>query len=340
MNNQFRGIASIIGDYGVGKTIFSLTTGAKPQDVIFINDDVKTPPELPYGKLINLRESLSGLDPYESYEFIMGMIEAMEMVNDTFDVIIWDTWTRFGTLCQDYVKKYPGKFRANWSPNGKIKSGEMYREARNIELSVMARLKAMAKIVILTFHPKQLYINNNAVYGRSIPEGTRAIAMGSDLRIWLTHDAGDEFNPGNDAPVGLVLKNIAKTEITENGVEVLKVLPKRLRPCTWDSINSYYDNPVGLNDTLSNFEIPSEFELSIIEGTLSEQEKRVWLSAAVNDDGDGDLLNIEDLPDIKSIVAEHNISGVPPVMLKLINEKLAEAGENEIDMGQMNRGLK
>lgn len=333
--NQFRGIVAITGLHDAGKSVLSLSNLYQPQEILLINDDLKIPPDLPFFDMVDLNEDCAGMSTKERYDYTLDIIGAAEAEDIPPRVIVWDTWHQTGALCREVVDKFPGLFVKNLSSNTIIRTGEISREGRRLETEILQRLKSMADIVILTLDTKPAYVNNVRIPDKSIPVCTEVVHKNTDLFLWLIPNPTDE-----DAPVGLTLKNIKKMVVTDTGINPVKILPSRIDPCTWQKINQYYDDPVGARDEISPSETPDEMEYSIITGTLTDLQKRAWLNGLKAKEGDGDLLNIEDLPDIKSIVAEHNISGVPPIMLKLINEVLEAEGQDTIDMGQMNRGLK
>ena len=60
----------------------------------------------------------------------------------------------------------------------------------------------------------------------------------------------------------------------------INVLPRKLVPgdkdnSTWDVINRYWDKPVGNRDPLED-EIPTPYELSILDGVLTNDQKEIW----------------------------------------------------------------
>jgi hypothetical protein len=81
-------------------------------------------------------------------------------------------------------------------------------------------------------------------------------------------------------PIALVLKRISKVEITDDGLQVINVLPRRITPLEsemsiWQSVNRYWDNPIGNRRPVEG-ENPTSFELGILDGILTEDMKEVW----------------------------------------------------------------
>jgi hypothetical protein len=268
--NPIKGMVAVISNYGVGKTTFALECGYHPKDIVFVNDDVK---EVGFENQFKEYVDLVGVSKKKKlldlHAYCLDLIKKLPKSK----VIIWDTWTQFQSTFPVYVKAHMNEFRnpSEWSANGKIKSGERYQEAYRYEGAALSELKTKCDLLILTFHLKQEYLNNVAVPGKFKPGHDRAIEKYADLRIWLTP------NPDDPAPIGLVLKNIAKRELTEKGIRTSQVLPLRIETCNWDEILKYWDEPLG--DRLpedERGERPNSFELSLIEGTLTPEDKRLY----------------------------------------------------------------
>ncbi len=268
------GLAVLISDYGVGKTTFALSCGYQPGEITFINDDSKTPPS--FGKGDDNRG-------YKQYVDVLANTEEMNLLsfhsycrslidNIVFSpVIIWDTWTRFEKSFISVVKDDPGKFRSpkQYSAQGKIKNAEMYQDAYVLEGQVIAKLKAKCHLLIITFHLKNSYLENVQVPGKQEPGHNKAISKYADLRLWLI------ANPSNQVPIGLVLKNLAKYDKGKNGIEPVQVLPRRMPLCNWQSIQGYWNNPIGGRQP-NEHEMPNQFELSMIENYLTPEQLRLY----------------------------------------------------------------
>jgi len=130
----------------------------------------------------------------------------------------------------------------------------------------------LAPVVIIVTHLKDYYANDAKVPGKQIPAASRTIARVPGFRIWLKH------NPESVLPIGLVLKRIATRKITDRGIRTVSVLPRKIVPrpedeSLWDTIGYYFENPVGLRE-LTPDEIPDEYELSILNETLTKDQKR------------------------------------------------------------------
>lgn len=282
------GVMLITGEHGVGKTRFAMESGDITKTVL-IDDDLKgrstiermrndlSDSQIDLLQYIDFIQLCDNKKPLQIHEQGLKIID--ELSNKT-EVIIWDTWSRFAETCAAYVRANNKLFKDNWAAMGKIKAGEEYKQARLYEANLIARLSRKAKLVILTSHLKNQYLNNVAT-GKEIPAVSKAVNRVCNLRLWLRH------NPTSSTPIALVLKNIEKNVLVDGRLRTIQVLPLKITPLNnedcferslWDSITRYYDNPMG-NHKQTLDEIPNDFEMSIVQGTLTEDQRLSWLYA-------------------------------------------------------------
>jgi len=283
--DRFTGVVLVTGEHGVGKTSFGLEAGP-PAKMLFVDNDLKgrstvdqiRTDEFPFGRYVDMIGLTAGKKALDSHTIGLKMIDSIEP--DAFEVIMWDTWPEFASTCYDYVSAHPGEFRDpdNWAAMGKIRKGEEYKEARFYEASLISRLHKLAPLVILVSHLKNQYLNN-APTGKEIPAVSKAVDRVCNMRLWLRH------NPAGTVPIGLVLKNIDRKEYDASldRLRTVQILPTRITPqpgetSLWDAIHRYYEAPAGLRAPLSH-EIPDDFENSIVQGTLTEDQRLSWLYA-------------------------------------------------------------
>lgn len=278
MNLPIPGAIHVTGEHDTGKTTFALECGARPDKICFVDDDVKghatveelRNKELKFGAYHDLATMGAGLRQVELHEACMELIG--RLAKNQFDVIVWDTWTRFAKTFRHVVMANPNEFRLpkEWSALGRIKGAEMNQEAQFYEARVIGSLLEIAPTVVLVTHLKDFYLNN-AKTGKKIPASSRTLTRVPRLRIWLRH------NPASPVPIGLVLKRLDEKIVTERGLRTVCILPRKITPregeqSLWDSILRYYEEPVGLRAPAAN-ETPDEFELSILDGTLTAEQK-------------------------------------------------------------------
>lgn len=342
MTNPIKGIIAVISNYGVGKTTFALECGYHPKEMVFVNDDVKeTGFDNQFKQYVDLTAITKKKKLSELHDYCLDMIKRLPKSK----VIIWDTWTQFQSTFPVYVKANLGMFRNpnEWSAMGKIKAGEIYQESYRYEGALLSELKLKCDLLILTFHLKQNYVNNVAIPGKFKPGHDRAIEKYADLRIWLTP------NTNSQVPVGLILKNISKREITKEGIRTSQVLPLRLSSCNWQSILNYWQNPIGDRDPTED-ERPNSFELSLIEGTLTPEDKRLYEASLslvekqqAQEQAEMLLVKQEQENAIKEFIAT-NLNGMPnPIKLSKIKEAVSTgdlAYDSEITMAKISEWSK
>jgi hypothetical protein len=281
------GVVLITGEHGTGKTSMALEVG-DPSRTMFVDNDLKgrstvkqvREDGVEFGRYVDLITLTRGKRALESHMIGLSLID--EIGDDEFDVISWDTWTEFSSTCHAYVKQYPDKFRDpdRWAAMGKIRSGEEYKEARFYEAELISRLQQKAPVVVLVSHLKNQYLNN-APTGKEIPAVSKAVDRVCNLRLWLRHNP----DPAIHTPIGLVLKNIDKKVYDPElrRLRTVQILPTKISPLPgerslWDSIERYYNDPAGLREPTPD-EIPDDFESSIVQGTLTEDQRLSWLTA-------------------------------------------------------------
>lgn len=280
---DFTGTILVTGEHGVGKTSFALEA-KDPARTLFIDDDLKgratvnqiNQDEIKFGKYVDFIGLTKGMRRIDIHNAGLKLIKELEV--GQFDSVIWDTWTRFEETFHSYVQANPLEFRQadGWAAMGKIRSGEEYKEARAYEARVIAELQSKVPLVILVSHLKNYYVNN-AQTGKQIPAISPAVLRVCSLRLWLRH------NPLGTTPIGLVLKNIDKKEVVNNRLRTIQILPKKLTPMDgesslWDSIERYYNDPIGSRPPTAD-ETPDDFEMSLIDGTLTPDQRLSWLHA-------------------------------------------------------------
>lgn len=271
---QPEGIFHITGEPDTGKTILSLSA-YHPKKTAYLFDDVKKP-------LINSNEFGLFVDLVAKYhklkllEFYNAIIKEISSIPDgKFDAIIFDTWSRTGKAIRYYAKANPYEFReaSTFSKMGTIKGAEEWGETHNVEAKFISELSRKTKALFLITHIKPLH-KAGVHTGTYIPDSGKSFDKVCNMRLWLRH------NPSSGVPIALVLKRIAKIEVTKDGIKPVSVLPRKITPLpdentVWQSINRYWDNPVGNREPTED-EIPTPFELSILDGILTDSQKEMW----------------------------------------------------------------
>jgi len=283
--DRFTGVVLVTGERGVGKSSFGLEAGP-PAEMLFVDNDLKgrstidqlERDNIKFGRYVDMIGLTAGKKAIDTHTIGLEMIDSIEP--GKYQTIMWDTWPEFASTCYDYVTAHPDRFRdaENWAAMGKIRKGEEYKEARFYEAQIISRLQSLAPLVILVSHLKNQYLNN-APTGKEIPAVSKAVDRVCNLRLWLRH------NPIGRVPIGLVLKNIDRKVYDEeiDRLRTIQILPTRITPLKgeqslWDAIYRYHEDPAGLREARPD-EIPDDFESSIVQGTLTEDQRLSWLYA-------------------------------------------------------------
>lgn len=272
MNNPIQGLLHVTGEHDTGKTTFALTCGAQPGEIAFVDDDVKSRSLVnqigakKFALYSDFVKDTEGKRELDAHAFGLQLIERMKKAAPK--VIVWDTWTRFGKTCHPYVVQHASEFRQFWSPMGTIKGAEQWQMAFQYEAVLIEKLLDAAPLVILITHLKDHRIGDKKT-GKKIPDAQKTLEEKSNFRLWLRH------NPDSPAPIGLVLKRIEKLEVTKTGLHAINILPRKIKPCTWDKILAYWNEPMGERAPTSD-ETPDAFELSILDETLTPDQKEIF----------------------------------------------------------------
>lgn len=314
------GVIHGTGEHDVGKTTFALECGARPSRIAIIDDDGKcwaTAEQVardvePFGLYIHLKKETKGMPQLKVFDRCMEIVSDLEAKKGEFDAIIWDTWSRFASTMKAHVRKNPSKFREpqDWAAQGNIKGPQQWKEAQEMEAEIIARLNDIAPVVFLITHLKDQYAGSRKT-GKQIPDASRTIVKVPRFRIWLRRNPS-----GSRVPIGLVLKRIDEKVFVEGeGLRTICVLPERLEPqegdkSVWDVIRRYIGDPVGNRELLSH-EVPNEFERSLIEGTLTEDQKKAWMLmlAAGAEDDINEMLVSDEVMDAAQYIADMRKDG-------------------------------
>lgn len=266
------GIIHITGEPDTGKTLLAL--GAyHPKDTCYIFNDVKRPPvaDNEFKTFIDMVTDYGDKKVLELYKSMMDRIDKLPH----HDAIVWDTWARMGKSIRYYAKINPYEFREQltFAPNGTIRNMEQWGETHFVEAGVISKLAQKCNALFLITHVKEKIIAG-AKSGLNEPDCGKSFNRICNLRLWLRH------NEYSGVPIALVLKRISKPYLTDDGLEVLNVLPRRIKPSqtdtsVWDAVNRYWATPMG-NREPTQEEKPTPFELSILDGTLTKDQKEVW----------------------------------------------------------------
>ena len=281
MEPLFSGFIHVTGEPDVGKTLFSLQAGSAPEHVAFIDDDIKgrntvkqlQEQDLKFGVYHDLVGETEGMKEIAFHTYCMRIIDEI-IKHGNIEVVVWDTWTRFESSFKPVVAKNPSRFREPESlrGTGEIRGAIEWIIAQDYETNIVNSLLKYVKMVIATTHLKQARVGGKAIPGKFEPRCQRPVIENANMRVWLRQNPS-----GRPVPIGLMLKRIEKPYMTEAGLRNRNVLPRKVVPRSedeslWDTIRWYWQNPIGSRAPTAD-ETPNEFELSILDGHLTADQK-------------------------------------------------------------------
>ena len=273
---KLKGIIDIHGEQGVGKTIMAIGI-APTEEIAYLFDDVKGLPEgiEPsdfgfYADLVQLRKDKKLLE-YREIVF-----ETIDKIPSKVSVIVIDTWARFGTALTRWAKQNIHLLREESTMSPKkawqFREGQEWGEAYEYEKRVISDLNNRFESVVLVSHIKDQYRAGTRT-GAMEPAIDKRITPVFNFRVWLRRSEGG-------VPIALVHKPIAVLKKTKTGIVPTNLLPRKLKPLpedtsVWDMIERYRKEPFG-NRQPTEDETPDDYELSILDGILTEDQKEIW----------------------------------------------------------------
>lgn len=322
MTNPITGLIHITGEIDSGKTTLAYTAAQDPKKIAFFDDDLKgerVDRILHFGVYHNLVREFAEQakqKPIDFHNYVIGKLK--ELPANKFDVLVYDNWSRMEDGIRDYSESKMGDISS--LTHGQIEkiSQLTWNYTYTYYAQILDLMLTKAPLVILTTHIKEKYKSPGVYQAR----GQRPLIEKSSLRIWTRHNA-DVKDRG--APIGLVLKRVDVPKTTKQGIQVLSVLPRRVKPCTWVKINEYFESPIGLREPTQD-ELPNAFELSILDGVLTrDQFDALKLALAMPDEP-----SLELRPDRSSEVRELATAG---------KSRVAIAKELKLTLSQVSKCL-
>lgn len=345
--NDRAGLYHLTGEPDSGKTTLALTCGIPIQDMLFLDNDMKTQRIADnlsksgkgFGKYVNLPREMRANNLKNPLDFFNMTMDILEKSKQKYQCIIFDEWTRI----EDGIRAKSMSIMKDISPLTENQIRAMTQVTwvytHQYYAQVLDTLMTFAPTVFLITHIREKYMNNKKT-GVYEARGQRPLLEKANMRLWLRHNA-DPADGG--APIGLVLKRISTFDVDENGIlKPVNVLPLRIKPCTWKKIDWYFDNPVG-DRKPEPYEMPDAFEQSVLYGVLTEDQKHALELAIIEskrelDDNTAIMQEIGLDEDQKSYIREQiagNVAitdiaadlGVLPVVISrwLVNNPIEEA---------------
>ena len=325
----------VTGEPDTGKTSFALQSGAMPSEMVFIDADVKgraTVAQIKaasheFGMYVDLVAETDGMREIEYHDHCITLFQDIaELPEEKRRVIVWDTWEPFEKTFKPVVSRNPKKFREFYSSMGTIKGAEEWLASFDYEAGLISQLTEICELLILVSHVKNYNISGKRVAGKFVSDNKKPVVQKAFMRLWLRH------NPDSDVPIGLVLKRLGRTVVKEGtGVRTMNVLPRKIKPSDedeslWDTIKRYWDEPIGKREREEG-EVPNDFEMSILEGTLTD-DQRMAFRAAVQQGKEEDSIFEAEADELREQAVGLKAEGKTlPVIAKTMNVPIGKVAE-------------
>lgn len=280
---ELKGTVLVTGELGIGKTTFALTAEL-PERTAMVDLDEKG-----YGIAVEqmgigeyFAPTTETSEPWKVYELFDAWLT--DLPQDKFTTAVIDNISVFEDgLRQHIVRKashYAEKFNI---PEKNILSGSFggaNTPANKILSEIIARFRSKGvTLVIQTAHTGNKWVSSGIVPGKRTIKGLSRWDSLAILSLILVPPRADEVYTG--APAALVRKeqlasynivpvmNAEKAERMmhgEGGHIVKRRLPRRIYPCTWQTIKKYLVEP-------ANFESPTSSEVPLPEEIQPYEER-------------------------------------------------------------------
>lgn len=271
------GLFHFTGEPDSGKTTLALTCGIPVDQILFLDNDMKTQriadslmkKGKKFGRYVNLAREMHRRDKKNPLDFFNIVMEILDKEKNQHKCMVFDEWTRI----EDGIRAKSMSIMKEISPLTENQIRAMTQVTwvytHQFYAQILDMLMGYADTVFVITHIREKYINNKKT-GIYEARGQRPLIEKANMRLWLRHNA-DPADGG--APIGLVLKRLSKFDVDDNGMLVpVNMLPLRIKPCTWQRLDWYSDNPIG-NRKPEQHELPDEFEQSVLHGILTPDQK-------------------------------------------------------------------
>lgn len=233
------------GLYGAGKTLFGLTIDPGPRTLVMDNEGSSTIYQSLGFRHIDMAAELikkhpKGYTPEDRYLWWrQAAIEHGKSGN--FTVLMVDPFSEIEDGLARYVEKNPQKF--GYSEAQFKRSSGLYWSAMKTALAAdLDMLRAMYQTVYLVVHMRNEFRGATPT-GKKEPKGKETLQQLASLFLQFERRANDKGEVPA-VPSAIVLKSrLAHTKITDEGVQILPILPPRIPKATPQAIREYIKAP-------------------------------------------------------------------------------------------------
>ncbi len=277
-------IVIVTGSFGVGKSTFTLSTGATPERtkvVDFEKSQKSFAAQLPID-YVDMQASMAekfpnGYKPINLFEETVKVLDAMPA--GEFDVLVLDNASIFEDGITAYVETHATEFGHSAGQYQNM-TGLKWGDVKTKYSQVLTRWVSKVKIIFIVVHLRDKWVGNTVMkdaMGKPVqePKGKETLDMLSSLFVWLEHGPGgipagrvlkcrmdhkvfvaDPENPPEDIPARYL-----EVLNGEPGLVSVPILPLRLPQATWPAIREYMRHPADLAHPKPG-EMPTDAQLT------------------------------------------------------------------------------
>jgi len=363
-------IVVVTGPFGVGKSTFTLGTGAAPERTLVIDFEKSQrsfAQQLPITYLdmqsLMANKFPNGYKPIHIYEETVKILDSVEP--GRFDVIVLDNASMLEDGILAYVESNPQEFGHSLGQYTMM-SGLKWGDVKNKYAQLLTRWASKTHMVFVVVHLRDKWAGSSVIkdaFGKPVqePKGKDTLDMLSSLFVWLELGPGgvpaarvlkcridrkvyvaDPANPPPEVP-----KRYLKELNGEPGVVSIPVLPLRLPKCTWSQIREYMRKPADLTNPKPG-EMPTDAQLSEDDRlrlraiiSQSEAEKAAVERLKIEASGQktqgallkfGRSLNLEPA-EVGNALKARNLAPFNPENWERMKEVLKEFAEGKVTAG-------
>jgi hypothetical protein len=273
MTTLIKGLVWFYGPYSTGKTTTALMACDNPNNIGMVDCDSAKgeaiAEQLGIRSYVNMSVLGKGLGILDYHSLFVEQIQALP---DDLELIIVDNPKRMFISAHSYVIRNTKDFRTSkdYAPKGQIKVAQQWQDVKVMHLpDVYTTLRSKAPLVIFLTHEKK-QMKNDVFTGKMEADADESLMTAAGFVVRLMHNT----RRASREPVGLVIKH-PEGKIDLKSKTVLNVFPGRIEPFNWPTIKKYIKEPFESREP-EGHEIPDDDEVSIIDGTLNEQELAVY----------------------------------------------------------------
>ena len=270
-------IIHVTGSRGSGKTTLCLQA-TNLKEIAYFNTDVKPTGVDPkeFGLFIDLQYLSEGKKLFEIRQAVLDQLAKIKP--GQYPAIVFDTWPRIGEAFRNWVIANPGAMREKdafvMRHNAQVIGAQTWRDAYEYEAHIIWKIYSLTNngFLGLITHTKEESLAGGKT-GRDIPDASKTLYQVANWQTWLIRN-------GRGLPTVVSMKPLGEAKAVDGRYKMVNILPDRF-DCSpedesvWDAVARYRQDPFGNRQPAEN-EVPNEFELSIIRGTLTKEQQEIW----------------------------------------------------------------